>query len=78
VLGSIENFGTDSKGKYRNLEGKTTAFSLHAYLSAIGGGQRRVCDFCRLQDADAETACCDMGRCGKVWATISGPRCSER
>ena len=28
VIGTIENLGTDSKGKYRPLEGKTTTFSL--------------------------------------------------
>lgn len=30
VIETIENFGTDSKGKYRTLEGKTTTFSLRA------------------------------------------------
>ena len=30
VIGTIENLGTDSKGKYRRLEGKTTTFSLRA------------------------------------------------
>ena len=30
VIGTIENLGTDSKGKYRTLEGKTTTFSLRA------------------------------------------------
>jgi hypothetical protein len=30
VIGTIENLGTDSKGKYRALEGKTTTFSLRA------------------------------------------------
>jgi hypothetical protein len=30
VIGTIENLGTDSKGKYRPLEGKTTTFSLRA------------------------------------------------
>jgi len=28
VIDTIENLGTDSKGKYRRLEGKTTTFSL--------------------------------------------------
>ena len=28
VIGTIENLGTDAKGKYRRLEGKTTTFSL--------------------------------------------------
>jgi hypothetical protein len=28
VIGTIENLGTDGKGKYRRLEGKTTTFSL--------------------------------------------------
>src|SRR4030095_9022596 len=28
VIGTIENLGTDSKGKYRTLEGKSTTFSL--------------------------------------------------
>jgi len=28
VIATIENLGTDSKGKYRKLEGKTTTFSL--------------------------------------------------
>src|ERR1039458_10152534 len=28
VIGTIENLGTDSKGKYRRLEGKTTTFSI--------------------------------------------------
>jgi hypothetical protein len=28
VIGTIENLGTDPKGKYRKLEGKTTTFSL--------------------------------------------------
>jgi hypothetical protein len=30
VIGTIENLGTDGKGKYRRLEGKTTTFSLRA------------------------------------------------
>jgi Siphovirus Gp157 len=30
VVETIENLGTDSKGKYRKLEGKTTTFSLRA------------------------------------------------
>ena len=30
VIETIENLGTDSKGKYRTLEGKTTTFSLRA------------------------------------------------
>jgi hypothetical protein len=30
VIETIENLGTDSKGKYRALEGKTTTFSLRA------------------------------------------------
>ena len=30
VIETIENLGTDSKGKYRRLEGKTTTFSLRA------------------------------------------------
>ena len=30
VIGTIENLGTDSNGKYRRLEGKTTTFSLRA------------------------------------------------
>jgi hypothetical protein len=30
VIGTIENLGTDSKGRYRKLEGKTTTFSLRA------------------------------------------------
>jgi hypothetical protein len=30
VIETIENLGTDSKGKYRMLEGKTTTFSLRA------------------------------------------------
>jgi hypothetical protein len=30
VVETIENLGTDSKGKYRTLEGKTTTFSLRA------------------------------------------------
>ena len=30
VIETIENLGTDSKGKYRVLEGKTTTFSLRA------------------------------------------------
>ena len=30
VIGTIESLGTDSKGKYRPLEGKTTTFSLRA------------------------------------------------
>ena len=30
MIGTIENLGTDSKGKYRTLEGKTTTFSLRA------------------------------------------------
>ena len=28
VIGTIENLGTDGRGKYRRLEGKTTTFSL--------------------------------------------------
>jgi hypothetical protein len=30
VIETIEKLGTDSKGKYRTLEGKTTTFSLRA------------------------------------------------
>jgi hypothetical protein len=30
VIGTIEGLGTDSKGKYPRLEGKTTTFSLRA------------------------------------------------
>jgi hypothetical protein len=30
VIGTIESLGTDGKGKYRRLEGKTTTFSLRA------------------------------------------------
>ena len=30
LVETIENLGTDSKGKYRALEGKTTTFSLRA------------------------------------------------
>ncbi|MGA2119864.1 MAG: siphovirus Gp157 family protein [Bryobacteraceae bacterium] len=30
VIETIEHLGTDSKGKYRTLEGKTTTFCLHA------------------------------------------------
>ena len=30
VIGTIENLGTDSQGKYRALEGKTTTFGLRA------------------------------------------------
>jgi hypothetical protein len=30
VIGTIEHLGTDGKGKYRRLEGKTTTFSLRA------------------------------------------------
>jgi hypothetical protein len=30
VIETIENLGTDSKGKYRRLEGKTTTFSIRA------------------------------------------------
>jgi hypothetical protein len=30
VIGTIEDLGTDGKGKYRKLEGKTTTFSLRA------------------------------------------------
>ena len=30
MIGTIENLGTDGKGKYRRLEGKTTTFSLRA------------------------------------------------
>ena len=30
VIGTIESLGTDSKGRYRKLEGKTTTFSLRA------------------------------------------------
>jgi hypothetical protein len=30
VIETIENLGTDSKGRYRKLEGKTTTFSLRA------------------------------------------------
>jgi Siphovirus Gp157 len=30
VIGAIENLGTDGKGKYRTLDGKTTTFSLRA------------------------------------------------
>ena len=30
MIGTIENLGTDSNGKYRRLEGKTTTFSLRA------------------------------------------------
>jgi hypothetical protein len=30
VIGTIENLGTDQKGKYRVLEGKTTTFSVRA------------------------------------------------
>ena len=30
VIGTIESLGTDSKGEYRALEGKTTTFSLRA------------------------------------------------
>ena len=30
MIGTIESLGTDSKGRYRKLEGKTTTFSLRA------------------------------------------------
>jgi hypothetical protein len=30
VIGTIESLGTDTKGKYRTLDGKTTTFSLRA------------------------------------------------
>jgi hypothetical protein len=35
VIGTIENLGTDDKGKYRRLEGKITTFSLRACPSSV-------------------------------------------
>jgi hypothetical protein len=35
VIGTIENLGTDSNGKYRRLEGKTTTFSLRACPASV-------------------------------------------
>jgi len=35
VIETIENLGTDSKGKYRRLEGKTTTFSLRGCLQSV-------------------------------------------
>jgi hypothetical protein len=35
VVETIENLGTDSKGKYPRLEGKTTTFSLRACPSSV-------------------------------------------
>ena len=38
VIGTIENLGTDGKGKYRRLEGKTTTFSLRACPPSVEVG----------------------------------------
>jgi hypothetical protein len=35
VIETIENLGTDAKGKYRTLEGKTTSFSLRACPASV-------------------------------------------
>jgi len=35
VIGTIENLGTDAKGKFRRLEGKTTTFSLRGCPSSV-------------------------------------------
>jgi hypothetical protein len=35
VIGTIENLGTDHKGKYRVLEGKTTTFSVRACPASV-------------------------------------------
>ena len=35
VVETIENLGTDAKGKYRKLEGKTTTFSLRACPASV-------------------------------------------
>jgi hypothetical protein len=42
VIETIENLGTDSKGKYRTLEGKTTTFSLRAYTPSVEVGDESV------------------------------------
>ena len=35
VIDTIENLGTDSKGKYRRLDGKTTTFSLRGWPPSV-------------------------------------------
>jgi len=46
VIATIENLGTDSKGKYRKLEGKTTTFSLRGCPPTNPPSPRNTRRFC--------------------------------
>ena len=63
VIETIENLGTDGKGKYRRLEGKTTTFSLRACPPSVEVTDESAIPSA-VQDAHAEAAC------GDVWEQL--------